>query len=712
MSSLNSLLSIGNSALQAAQTAIQVTSNNIANVNTPGYDEQQVIFQEGPYIDTPQGQIGTGVLSNDIQRNFNSFIESSYNTQASLAARYNSLSTGLTSVESLFNESNTEGINSCLNTFFKDWQNLATNVASNAGSGSYAVRESLLTDSETLMSSLQSAYTGLTQAQSTTNGEIQSDVGSANQLMKTIANLNVEIDKESSGTTSANGLLDERDSAVRQLGQILDVKVLDGGTGNYVVETQSGQTLVAGGTAYSLGLQDNVVTSSLKPSDNFNGTVNFSGTDDFQYTLKVVDAGNVSSGASAAKFEVSLDGGRTWLTSGSGNVETFSARPNGMAVTVGNLSVSFGANSNSSLTPTGNLSAGDTFTIQPNMGLYYYGTGGTPVNITPQTFTNGQTDTSRITGGSLGGEFTMRDYDIGRYKQSLDALSNELIYQVNLLHSQGAGSEMFSQVTGTYQVSNPNVALASGSSGLAYADKLSSGASMMYIYDSSGNVVSNGFLNFNSSGVGGMQLFDPNTDSISDVAGAVNRSFGKYLTATVVNGSLQIQTKPGYTFGFGSDATGLYAALGLNTFFTGSSTQTMGINNTVSSDLNFINAGHIDASGLSNSGDNSTALNMADLVNQSVSIGTAFSKPTSQTLTGYYNNLVGLVGGDTESASFNLSYQSSLATDLNNQQQSVAGVSLDEEMSNIIKYQYSYEAAAKLITTADSLFQTLLGMKQ
>jgi flagellar hook-associated protein 1 FlgK len=209
-----------------------------------------------------------------------------------------------------------------------------------------------------------------------------------------------------------------------------------------------------------------------------------------------------------------------------------------------------------------------------------------------------------------------------------------------------------------------------------------------------------------------MQLFDPNTDSISNVAGAVNRSFGDYLTATVVNGSLQIQAKSGYTFGFGSDATGLYAALGLNTFFTGSSTQTMGINNTVSSDLNFINAGHIDASGLSNSGDNSTALNMADLVNQSVSIGTAFSKPTSQTLTGYYNNLVGLVGGDTESASFNLSYQSSLATDLNNQQQSVAGVSLDEEMSNIIKYQYSYEAAAKLITTADSLFQTLLGMKQ
>jgi flagellar hook-associated protein 1 len=62
-------------------------------------------------------------------------------------------------------------------------------------------------------------------------------------------------------------------------------------------------------------------------------------------------------------------------------------------------------------------------------------------------------------------------------------------------------------------------------------------------------------------------------------------------------------------------------------------------------------------------------------------------------------------------ASFNFSYQKSLADDLNARQEAVTGVNLDEEMSNLIKFQHSYQAAAKLILAAERMLDTLLSMK-
>ena len=74
--------------------------------------------------------------------------------------------------------------------------------------------------------------------------------------------------------------------------------------------------------------------------------------------------------------------------------------------------------------------------------------------------------------------------------------------------------------------------------------------------------------------------------------------------------------------------------------------------------------------------------------------------------------MVAEVGGDTERADFNYIYQKALSDDLDRRQQEVSGVNLDEEMSDMIKFQHSYTAAAKLITTADQMMQTLLGLKQ
>ena len=61
---------------------------------------------------------------------------------------------------------------------------------------------------------------------------------------------------------------------------------------------------------------------------------------------------------------------------------------------------------------------------------------------------------------------------------------------------------------------------------------------------------------------------------------------------------------------------------------------------------------------------------------------------------------------------FNEQYNTALADDLDTRASAISGVNLDEEMTNLIRYQHSYTAAAKLITTADQMLETILGLKQ
>jgi flagellar hook-associated protein 1 FlgK len=78
----------------------------------------------------------------------------------------------------------------------------------------------------------------------------------------------------------------------------------------------------------------------------------------------------------------------------------------------------------------------------------------------------------------------------------------------------------------------------------------------------------------------------------------------------------------------------------------------------------------------------------------------------------FYGSLVGVVGAQSRAAGWNLSAQGSIMTQLTRQRESVSGVSLDEEMTNVIKFQRAYEAAARLISTADEMMQTILDMKR
>ena len=709
----NSILDMAKGALLTHQACIQVTGENIANVDTPGYARRGVTLAEAGVINYRPGQVGLGVEAKEVIRYFDEMVERLYYDQSALSARWATTYTSLSSVETMFNESDGYGISNSLSEFFTAWTNLSQ---SPEDSGS---RQELLNSTDTLCSLLSQTDSDLSKLQQQADEEIAQEVDTANQLIADIAELNRQLNTyDQPGSNNANNLYDQRATKLRDLAAIMGINVIDNGSGDITVTTDGGQVLVDGVEHYTLEFTAAETRTALTPGSNFDGAVNFTGNDTYEYTLQCVTGGYVSNGT-AAQFRVSLDGGRTWLTGEDGQELHYSARPEDGKINIGGLTIWFGtaddpttaANEEDPLaTPTQQMQVGDTFTIIPKKNVYWVKNTSTKENITPLTYANGDEDSSRITSGTLAGLFNFRDNYLGDYQDKLDALSKSLVWEVNRLHSQGAGLEHFGIVEGTYSVAHDDRALGEDSTGLEYGSQLQSGSSMFYIYNAdTGLLVSGAALDFGAGA--GIQNFDPAVHTLEDVADAFNRTFSGAITATIVNHKLQVVAVDGYQFGFGTDSTGLMAALGLNTYFQGSTAQDIAVNDKVGGNLDYLCAGHINGAGEANAGDNTIALALSELQDLSVKITTLRDGTTSQTLSGYYNGLVGDVGADVSASEYNFEFNNALASDLDTRQQETMGVNLDEEMTNLIKFQHAYTAAAKLVTLADEMMQTLLSLK-
>ncbi|WP_319583891.1 flagellar hook-associated protein FlgK [uncultured Pseudodesulfovibrio sp.] len=705
----NSILDMGRWALFASQVQLQVTGENISNVNTEGYSRRSVNLEEGPYIDYSPGQLGTGVKATEVVRHFDEMVEAMYLQQSSLSNMWGNLFEQLQGVEDLLNESSGSGVSDALSQYFNSWNEVSQRP------DNYGARQTVINDAATLITTLKAVDTNLTLMQERINGEVSAQVAEANSLMQDIADLNREIQvHDVPGQNNANALYDERARKVRALAELVDVKTIDNGGGNYTVLTQSGQTLVDAESAFSLDFRAPQQVEDLRPDSTFDGNIYFDGSDDYEYTIEFVSSnagdavGQVGSGAGAAQFRVSLDGGVTWLANEDGSERHFYAREYDDRVNVEGLQIWFGSNAGSQGSPSGTFVDGDRFVISPHQGLYWVQNTSHAEEITPQLHFNGEENPQRLTGGSIAALLAFRDNYVGKYRSKLDELAGTVIWETNRRHSQGAGLQAFTVADGTYRVDYINKALASDSTGLAFGDKLQSGSSFMYVYNAStGLLASSAALDFDGSG----GTFNPEIHTLEDVRDAFNRTYAGTINATIVNNKLRLEAENGYTFAFGTDSSGLYAALGLNTFFKGSDSKSMAVNEKISGDLDYLATGHVNGAGEMNSGDNTTALSMYDLREVNVTTSTAVEGTTSQTILDYYNGIVGNVGTDTNRAKFNQNFYQTLANDLNDRQQEVSGVNLDEEMSDLIKYQASYTAAAKLITTADQMLQTILSLK-
>lgn len=706
---LGSIMNIGKSALFASQAALQTVGQNISNVNTDGYSRQEVRFEAYQSLDYYPGQMGQGVNATEVVRHFDKFVERQFLQKNSEAMRWSAMYTQMSGVENIFNESTGYGIGSLLSSFFKGWEKVSQFP------DDLSMRQALMSNTQTLTETIQSANTNLQKAVERADSMVAEQVDRANTLMRAIADLNIQINTHYvPGKNNPNGLLDERDNLVRELGTLMDVDVIDHGGGDYMVNTKAGYTLVDGGVPFELAYEGPQSFYTRETGSAFDGEIRFNGEDGYEYTMDVVTGGTVGGGA---QFRVSLDGGRTWVTDDQGNVMLFDAEGAGKPIKVKDLEIYFDAGSGNPLV------AGDRFTVVPKNALYWIEPTMGPMLITPQQFSSGADNYLRASGGSIAGNLLFMDYQAGQIKDELDEFSKNLIWEVNRIHTQGAGLQHLNSVMGDYRVRDVNYPLNSPYIGMPWADRLQDGSFSLALYDTvTGDPImiepgmkSSIDINFSPS----MSLQDlvaqMNAITISgkDSQGNVytNTPISTFLNISVQDNRLSVSSAGPFEFGFGDDTTGLLAALGVNTFFKGDSAANIDTTDAVSQNFNLINAGRINGGAEANSGDNITAREIGGLIEKKLTFTDWTGRSKDQTILAYYAAIVSNVGSKTLNAEFQANSKMAQSMALSDVQDSISGVNLDEEMTSLIKFQSSYKAAAKLITTADEMFQTVLGMK-
>lgn len=265
---MSDVFGISISALQAYQTALAVTSNNIANANTPGYDRESVDLTAAVPQSNGTAPIGAGVQVASITRAYSQLSANQLNTSQSALGQLNSLQTYTSQIDNIVGTS-AGGLSTALQNYYNAWSTLSNDPTSTAA------RQALLSQAQSVQSAFSSTNTQLQGLNTSINQGIQGDVTQINSIGTSIAALNQQIvtATANAGGQPPNDLIDQRDELVSNLSQLVGISTTTDSTGAVNVFVGNGQPLVLNDTATALttvGNQFNAsqleVASSANPS--------------------------------------------------------------------------------------------------------------------------------------------------------------------------------------------------------------------------------------------------------------------------------------------------------------------------------------------------------------------------------------------------------------------------------------------------------------
>jgi flagellar hook-associated protein 1 len=251
MGSLFGTLSIALGAMEADRGAIEITSNNIANVNTAGYSREQVNLLENVPVQLGNLLFGTGVSLGQTNSVRDSLLEQRLDQENQSSSQLGSFLGAMDQVQSLFNETAGSGLQSPLSAFFNSLTQLATNPSNSS------FRESVLTAGQNLAGDFRQNVSNLQSLQGNTDLSVVQSVDQVNQLTQQIAGLNVQVSDLEKVGLDASSFLDQRTQLVRQLSGEIDISETNAGNGSLTIATTSGAVLVDGSQSFALSTQTN-----------------------------------------------------------------------------------------------------------------------------------------------------------------------------------------------------------------------------------------------------------------------------------------------------------------------------------------------------------------------------------------------------------------------------------------------------------------------
>jgi flagellar hook-associated protein 1 FlgK len=247
MSSLFGTMSIALSGLMADQAALEVTANNVANANTPGYARQRPVLVEGePVVEGPL-TFGTGVVLKNVESVRDSILELRLNDETQQQSQWDTQVSSMQPLEVMFSQSGSD-LGTQISSFFSSLQQLSTDPAS------LPQRQGVLTAAGNLASSFRTTVQNLQAQRSNLDLSVGQSVDQINVLSGQIATLNRQISGIENLNENAGTFIDQRTTLIRQLSGLLQVSVVKSDN-TVTVTTAGGQALVAGDQSFALAAQ-------------------------------------------------------------------------------------------------------------------------------------------------------------------------------------------------------------------------------------------------------------------------------------------------------------------------------------------------------------------------------------------------------------------------------------------------------------------------
>ncbi len=293
-------------------------------------------------------------------------------------------------------------------------------------------------------------------------------------------------------------------------------------------------------------------------------------------------------------------------------------------------------------------------------------------------------------GGRLGALVDARLNDLDGALEHVDTFANQLIFQVNRIHSQGQGMEGFNKLIAGQVVDDPDAPLASEAAGLPFNPD--HGSFRIHVTQKSTGYREATQIDVDLDGIG-------EDTSLNDLAAAID-AVDNVSAKVRPDGRLEIEADGGdFEISFDDDSSGILAALGIGTFFTGSDARHIAVDGAVSDNLRLLAAGqdHVE-------GDNSNAKAMDRLRDEPV------AGLDNLSLTQSWRRHVEDVAVAVSQANNKLESNKVVLDNLKSQREANSGVNVDEEAINLMAFQRAFQGNARFLSVVDEMMQTLMAL--
>ncbi len=651
---MSGVMSVSVSALSAAQVGLQTTGHNIANTNTPGYTRQEVEMVNRKPNFSGVGFVGQGVNVETVKRAYSQFLNSQVLSEQTQASMLNTYHAQIEQIDNVIADP-TAGISPAIQDFFSSVNNVSSTPESQPA------RQAMLNTAGALTSRIQSLGQRFIDVNTTVQSQIGNSVSLVNSYSKQIAELNKNIVLlQASSRQPPNDVLDQRDQLVAQLNKEIKTTVVQQSDGAYNVFIGNGQSLVVGGTPYTLGIAQSPVDPSRQ---------------DIVY--------NNLGGSKTTLQQSSLQGGNL------GGFLTF------RDTTLANAQNSLGRvamvlagaiNQQHQLGQDLNGDFGGDFFVQPRPTVYANTQNKGDGVVTASV--NSPSDYAELTGGDYllrfdgGTRYTLVRLSDNKETIYPDGLPDKPVEGLTLTTTEGA-------MPGDTYMIRPTV---NGARDIGVAVKDPAKIAAATPVRSNTSLSNQGTGKIAAATVN--SPFDPHTPDpehpMTDVnlRTPVTIKFTSATTFDVLDGKTGLRKSFNNKYVPGEDIS----FNGWKTQITGDPAK--GDSFTVGPNLNA-------------TADSSNALLMANLQTKNTLGAPEGGEPT-MTFQGAYAQWVSDVGNKTRELQVTSKAQTDMAEQTVATQQAFSGVNLDEEAANLMRYQRAYQAAGKAMQIANSMFDTVL----